>query len=122
MSVKFYKQYFKFNKILEVKENLQNQSLSSAKVSISSSWKGNDGVRHYSEWIASFKKESFLKVKDFAKGDLIICDGSMTKESYEKEGKRIFPDVSVTIFSAVKWEKPEERIIDELPPEDDIPF
>lgn len=116
MSVKFKDQYFTFNKILE-----ENKDYSSNrryyKVSLSSSYKKDDGSRKYSDWIARFTNE---EVETLKKGDFIVCDGSFTREPYEREGKRVWGESSMNIFSFRLYEKqeistPTSKIEEELP-------
>jgi len=119
MSVKFSKQYFNFGKVLEMHSNLNEPKRSFATVLISSSWKDSNDKRHYSDWIARFKGKSLVGLEELKKGDFIFCDGSFTREPYEKEGKRHWGDASMTIFSCEKWVKQEQKT-EEV--DDEIPF
>jgi hypothetical protein len=119
MSVKFQKQYFSFNRILEKNVNEEHPKRSYAKVLMSSSWKTGDGTRKYSDWIARFIGDAFQMVSTLEKKDFIMCSGSFTREGYEKGDKKVWPDASMTIFECKKWQK--EEVV-ELPPEEDLPF
>jgi hypothetical protein len=119
MSVKFNKQYFTFNKILETNINEVNPNKSYAKASMSTSWKKQDGTRKFSDWIVRFSGKCVVEAGKLVKGDFIMCNGSFTREPYEKEGKRTWADAQVTIFEFEKWQKKEEEHIVE---EEYIPF
>jgi hypothetical protein len=120
MSVRFKDQYFTFNKMLEKHEDLNAPGKSYAKVSLSSSWKTNDGTRKYSDWICRFKGDSLNGSLDLKKGDFITCEGSFTREPYEKDGVRTWGDATMTIFSWKKWE--DNRHYVPLGDSEDIPF
>lgn len=102
MSVRFKDQYFTFNKTFETHRD-HTTGKAYAKVSLSSSWKKEDGTRKYSDWIARFGGEAAETVEDLKKGDFIKCDGSLTREPYEKEGKKIWPDAQMNIFQWEMW-------------------
>jgi len=120
MSVNFKNQYFSFNRVLEKNVNEEHPNKSYAKVLMSSSWKTKNGTRKYSDWIAKFIGNAFQVAEALEKRDFIMCNGSFTREGYEKGDKKIWPDASMTIFECKKWQAKEE--ISELPQEDEIPF
>lgn len=121
MSVRFKAQYFSFNRILEMHEDLENPSKSYAKVLFSSSWKpGNSEKRRYSDWIARFYGSATIGLSELKKGDFLVVDGSFSREAFEKDGKRVYPDASMTVFEWHKYKSGNQP--KELSPEDDIPF
>ena len=123
MSVRFTKQYFSFNRILESHEDKANPTRSYTKVIMSSNWKGRDEKRHYSDWIAKFKGNAFMNVATLKKGDFIMCSGSFTREAFEKEGKRMYPEATMNIFEWEKWVAPESvQVGEDAQIEDEFPF
>jgi hypothetical protein len=99
--------------------NFPNKSY--AKVLVASSWKTKEGTRRYSDWICRFKSDSLKDIETLTKGDLIICDGSFTREGYEKDGKKVWGDANMTVFSWKKWVAPAEPTTP-LEEEDEYPF
>jgi len=119
MSVRFKEQYLRFNRVMELHTDSNFPNRSYAKVLVASSWKTKEGDRRYSDWICRFKSDSLKDIETLVKGDLLICDGSFTREGYEKDGKKTWGDASMTVFSWKKWVAREEPVSVE---EDEYPF
>ena len=115
MSIRFSGQYFAFNKLLEIHDDVNNPKHSYIKFALSSSRKRTDnGERIYSDWFAVAKGDAVAVVKGLVKGDFISCNGVVERVPYMQGDTKKWPDASLTIFQIEKYIRPEEESIDPI--------
>ena len=109
MSVRFQNQYFSFNKIQEVHEDVVNPNKSYVRFSMSSSRKRLDGTREYSDWFATARGEVADFIKSLVKRDFIVATGSFSRVPFTTaDGTKKWGDAQIYIYEASKYIRPEE--------------
>ena len=113
------------------KPNMKHgEKVTTANISTSEKDRQNDGKYLYSNWgfVRFVGKAHQYMVENVKDGDaIVIKSGKMTKTSYERDGKTVYPETEqLVVFDVVLWEKRGEFSSQEneteVPPEDDIPF
>jgi hypothetical protein len=130
MSIRFVNQYFTFNKLQEIHDDINNPNHSYVRFALSSSRKRTDtGEREYSDWFGVARGKAFDVVKNLVKGDFISCSGSVERVPFKQaDGTKKWPDASLVIFQAEKYVRSEEPepapTVDNVPqpPPSDFPF
>ena len=66
--------------------------------------------------IGDVQLDAIKDIDTLKKGDFIVCDGSFTREPYDKDGTRIWGDAQVNVFS---WRMYERKEVEFDPAKDD---
>ena len=104
MTVRFEHQYFTFNKVQEVHEDMASPSKSYIKFSLSSSRKKKDNTREYSDWFAIAYGELVEVVKRLQKKDFVYCNGIFSRVPYTSgDGTIKWPNPTMVIFEIDKF-------------------
>ena len=113
------------------KPNMKHsEKITTANISTSEKDTRNEGKYLYSNWsfVRFVGKAHIYMLENVKDGDAIfIKSGKMTKNSFERDGKTVYPEAEqLVVFDVVLWDKRNnedgEQSEAELPPEDDIPF